>query len=282
MFTFQKIPMAVGLALMFSLLAPMANSAHAVTPCSASAGSAGFQHGSYVSGSTVIICAVTNVVVPARTVTTVVSGRTNTPGSTAPVTRPPAPRLPAWQNHWQPGQHIVVAPVSHVVTTPQRSVTPPAQNTNNGQAIFTPSGLVAAVSPSSSLTIGQAATLTSNAKTHFRQGIILGRSAEVRFLLQSVSWKVGSATGSIKTFIWSPDQAGNYSATVKANYSVAYRFLSGGAWVVAANSVTLSDSLALNVDTQPQTQASVVESSPAQVLLVGAPCSRYSTSFGCH
>ncbi|MEO0027036.1 MAG: hypothetical protein RL716_367 [Actinomycetota bacterium] len=45
MFTFQKIPMAVGLALMFSLLAPMANSAHAVTPCSASAG---WQYGDYL------------------------------------------------------------------------------------------------------------------------------------------------------------------------------------------------------------------------------------------
>ncbi len=282
MFTFQKIPMVMGLALMFSLLAPVANYANAITPCSASTGSAGFQHGSYVSGSTVVICAVTNVVVPARTVTTVVSGRTNTPGATAPVTRPPAPRLPAWQNHWQPGQHIVVAPVSQIVTTPQRSVTPPAQNTNNGQAIFTPTGLVAEVSPSAELAIHQAATLTSNAKTHFRQGIILGKSAEVRFSLQSVSWKVGAATASTKTFIWSADQAGNYSATVKATYSVAYRFLSGGAWVVSENSVTLSDSLALIVDADSQTSISVVASNPAQVLLVGAPCSRYSTSFGCN
>lgn len=266
---------------MMSLVAPLVTSAVAATPCLASSGSGGFQHGSSVNGNMVLICAVTSVVTPARPVVTGGSSGGTRPGSTTNTGgRPPTNQRPAWQNHWQPNANVVTAPVNRPATPPQHSVTPPTQVVNSGQAIFSPANLIAQVSPGASIDVGRMATFTSNAKTHFRQGVILSRAAEVRFLLQSVSWKIDSSAGVSKTFTWVGKEPGRYAATVRASYSVAYRFLSGGAWVLANNSVALSDSVSISVSQQSPGSVAVDPASEL-VLLVGQPCGRYSSSFGC-
>jgi hypothetical protein len=144
---------------------------------------------------------------------------------------------------------------------------------------FEPNPLIAEVFPATVLSLGQLARFSSNPKSHFGSGVVLGRQAEVHFLPVRSSWKfsdgaVEQGADTQREF----QTAGKYQIRAFVEYSVSYRLVGESAWQ-AVDGTLLIDSNLLEVVVGAH--GFKADQSTQRVLLVGADCLGRAWAFGC-
>lgn len=257
--------------------------------CKNSGGSAGSQKfGSQVSGNSVTICAAAEQVTPARTavvksppkimakvvVKTVAPKKAVFRRQPPRVVPAPAPKPP-----------IVSKRITKVVAKAKPKLITKLGSTNltADSASFSPAQAIANVHPSNQLAIGQVATFSVLANTHFRSGSLLGSPTEVRFTPIATSWvfSQGSA-GSGNTLHLAFDSTGTHTVQVAVTYSVAYRYKGLQNWVSEPDTIQVVDDLFVEVSESSSGQG-IDEGTQGsrRVLLVGEGCPARSVLFGC-
>lgn len=283
----HKIQSYLGLALMLSLVSFVPSPTWAA--CKNAGGSAGSQKfGSEVSGNSVTICAAAEKVTPARTAVykaptkTIAKVVAKTVAPKKAIFRRQAPRVvpaPA------PKPPLVSKRITKVVTKakPKLITKPGTANLTADTASFSPAQVVANVYPSNQLAIGQVATFSVLANTHFRSGKLLGSPTEVRFTPISTNWvfSQGSA-GFGNTLHLAFDSTGTHTVQVAVTYSVAYRYKGIQNWVSEPDTIQVIDDLFVEVS-EPSSGQVIDEGTQGsrRVLLVGESCPARSSVFGC-
>jgi hypothetical protein len=284
----HKIQSFLGLALMLCLVSFVPAPTWAA--CKNSGGSAGSQKfGSQVSGNSVTICASAVQVTPSRTavvksppkITAKVVVKTVDPKKAIFRRQPPrvvpapAPKPPS-----------VSKRITKVVTKakPKLITKPGTANLTADTASFSPAQVVANVHPSNQLAIGQVATFSVLATTHFRSGRLLGSPTEVRFTPISTSWVLSQGSAGFgNTLHLAFDSTGSHTVHVAVTYSVAYRYKGLKNWVSEPDTIQVVDDLFVEVS---EPTAGPVSDEGTQgsrrVLLVGESCPAISSVFGCN
>jgi hypothetical protein len=144
---------------------------------------------------------------------------------------------------------------------------------------FEPNPLIADVFPATVLSLGQLARFSSNPKSHFGSGVVLGRQAEVHFVPVRSSWKfsdgaVQQGADTQREF----QTAGKYQIRAFVEYLVSYRLVGESAWQ-AVDGTLLIDSNPLEVVVEAFGYKA--DQSTQRVLLVGADCLGRAGVFGC-
>jgi hypothetical protein len=283
----HKIQSFLGLALMLSLVSFVPAPTWAA--CKNSGGSAGSQKfGSQVSGNSVTICADAEQVTPARTavvksppkITAKVLVKTVSPKK-AIFRRQPPRVVPAPA----PKHPLVSKRITKVVTKakPKLMTKPGTTKLTADSASFSPAQVVANVHPSNQLAIGQVATFSVLANTHYKSGSLLGLPTEVRFTPISTSWvfSQGSA-GFGNTLHLAFDSTGTHTVQVAVTYSVAYRYKGLQNWVSEPDTIQVVDDLFVEVS-EPSSGRVIDAGTQGsrRALLVGESCTASSSLFGC-
>lgn len=257
--------------------------------CKNSGGSAGSQKfGSQVTANSVTICATAERVTPARTAVVKTPARAIAKVITkivAPkkavfrrqpvrVLPAPTPKLPAVSKRIT---KVVSKTKAKVITKPGTA------NLTAASASFSPAAIVANVQPSNQLVVGQVATYSVLANTHFRSGNLLGSVTEVRFTPITTSWLFGQHSGGSGTSLqFAFDSPGTHSVQVLVTYSVAYRYKGLQNWISEPDFIQVVDDLFVEVS---ENVAGQITQQPGQgsqrVLLVGDTCPARAGVFGC-
>ena len=287
----HRIHSLLAMALMLCLVAAVPQPSWA--SCKNSGGSAGSHKvGSQVSSGSVTICASAVSVTPARTATVPAKSKViSKPKITTPIVSkliPPVHRKPVIQQTKpvakpaaKPAKKITSKPIVKATPKPVIKTIPGSTSASASSAMFTPAGVTASVFPSSELSIGQAASFSSNPFIHFRAGAVLNLPTEVRFTPVSTTWILdGEVIGVGNSADYAFAEIGAHQVRVEVVYAVAYRVRGSALWISEPDSITVLDDLALNVSTESDSWDSP-EPIPGRALLVGTDCFAKPGSFGC-
>lgn len=239
------------------------------------------------SGS-VTICASAVSVTPARTATVLAKPKVvSKPKITIPMVSkliPPVHRKPPAQLYRlapKPAKRIISKPPAKLPPKPVIKTVPGSTSASASSAMFTPAGVSASVFPSSELSLGQAASFSSNAFVHFRAGTVLNLPTEVRFTPVSATWILdGEVIGVGNSTNYSFGEIGSHQVRVEVVYAVAYRVRGSALWIGEPDTITVLDDLALTVSTESDA-GDYPESPTPRALLVGSDCFAKPGSFGC-
>ena len=191
-----------------------------------------------------------------------------------------------------PKQIVVVAKpkpkAQPKIQTPAKTVSivsqnPAASSNSSGSANFSPDESSAVVSPSNLLSVGQPANFSSDPKTHYRLGFVLGRSAEVRFTPLRADWNFSdgaTATGARVTHSFDP---GFFDVEVVITYSISYRLEGQANWIADPGQIGMPAIVSVEVNDQPtlpseELTSVVLAKTP---LLVSVNCLSNRTAIGC-
>jgi hypothetical protein len=162
-----------------------------------------------------------------------------------------------------------------VAPSPVASVT-----TTAGEVSFTPTSLSVSASDSAA-EVGQSVTFWTNAATHYKTGLLLGKVTDVRFTPIQTVWNSDrghSGVGASITLAFY--DAGTAEVSASVTYSVAYQIAGASGWVDGGE-ITVSDSVSLSIE-EVKSAALEASQSPAKVVkLVGKNCFSRPSVFGC-
>ena len=196
-------------------------------------------------------------------------------GICSPASSAPAAAKPTQKAVTKPKQRYELRTITEVINIE----TPGSYFANNDAVDFYPNPLKAVVAPESVLGIGQPASFSSNAHSHFGISQVLGRQAQVHFVPIASGWRFsdGLALGSSDASR-SFRSAGKHQATAWVDYEVSYRLLGETSWEPVAGQLRVnSNTLEILVG------ALFLKGDEASqgALLVGDDCRARANSFGC-
>ena len=129
--------------------------------------------------------------------------------------------------------------------------------------------------------VGQSVIFWTNAATHYKSGLLLGKVTDVRFTPIQTVWASDqgpAGVGASITLAFEDSGAAEVSASV--TYSVAYQIAGASGWVDSGD-ITVSDSVSLSIEAVTRA-APEASHPPAKVVkLVGKNCLSRTTVFGC-
>jgi hypothetical protein len=200
------------------------------------------------------------------------------PASSAPTAAKPAQEAaskPKPKPKPRPKERYQLRTITEVINIE----TPGSYFATNDAVDFYPNPLKAFVAPESVLGIGQPASFSSNAHSHFGISQVLGRQAQVNFVPLASGWifSDGTALGGADASR-SFSSAGKHQATAWVDYEVSYRLLGETSWEPVAGQLRVnSDTLEILVG------ALFLKGDEASqgALLVGDDCRARANSFGC-
>jgi hypothetical protein len=193
---------------------------------------------------------------------------------------------------------VPVALQKPVIKTPSKTVTPVVQkppvsivktttpvvqsgtSTSLGAVTFSPTPLSISAS-SSSVSSGDLVAFSTNAITHYKTALLLGKSTEVRFVPTQWNWSFGDGS-TIGTAGATHNFFGTGSEMVRASvsYSVSYQVAGTTAWV-DSGTISVADQIAITVAAQPAAPGFNPRTPISQVYLVGQTCSQKPSGLGC-
>ena len=149
-----------------------------------------------------------------------------------------------------------------------------------GEVSFTPASISVAASDSTAR-VGQSVIFWTNAATHYKTGLLLGKVTDVRFTPIQTVWASDqghSGVGASITLAFGESGAAEVAASV--TYSVAYQIAGASGWVDSGD-ITVSDSVSLSIEDVTRAAPEASQPPAKVVKLVGKNCLSRTTVFGC-
>jgi hypothetical protein len=160
-----------------------------------------------------------------------------------------------------------------------------ASTTSAGEVSFSPAP-ISVLASAAEAAVGQEITFWTNAATHYKAGVLLGKATEVRFTPIQTVWSSDQSHselgGSIAlTF----ETAGRVEVAATVTYSVAYQVGGSSGWL-SSGEILVSESITasiVEVSRNPVVETTNITIPPEKkVRLVGQNCLVRPKAFGCN
>ena len=189
----------------------------------------------------------------------------------------PAPK-PAAKPTPKPAPKPVAAPVAPKALAASNSGV--SISTASEEVSFSPAP-VAVSSSASAAAAGQSVGFWTNASTHYKTGVLLGKVTEVRFTPVQTAWTTDQGQSEVGASIsLAFENVGSVEVAASVTYSVSYQISGASGWV-SSGDITVSDSVVVMIEDSSEPSPIVVAPPAKVVRLVGENCHSRATAFGC-